>query len=350
MTFDDLLIQYGPRVAGAFRDAIEEIKSGVVLKIIVDRLEKGDIQGAIDAIQFEPEAFASLELALREAFNAGGINMVQSLPSLVSAEGTRVLFQFSVRNIEAERLIREQSSTLVTRIAEDQRIGIRAGFEAGLVSGRNPTETARDIVGRVSRVTGRREGGLLGLTAPQIEFIYGETGARANLLSGDPDLMRKYLDLKTRDKRFDRAVNEAIKAGKPVSADMVSKIIGRLADKNLLLRAQTIGLEETRTALFSVRDNAIRQQIEAGKISAQDVTKGWKHSPSEHPRIQHEQMATQSAVPLDMPFVAPDGTMLMYPHDPNAPAKHRIGCKCRIEYNVDYIAAGLRRYRARKAA
>jgi hypothetical protein len=297
MTFDELLDTYPPRIATAFREAVESIKSSVVLKTIVARLERGDIAGAVAAVQFEPEAFASLELSLREAFNAGGMGMVQSLPSLVSPDGMRVLFQFGVRNLEAERLIREQSTTLVTNITEDQRQALRTVFETGLTKGQNPTVTALDAVGRVNRVTGRREGGSIGLTARQVDFIYGENGARAKLLSGDPDLLKQYLGLKT-------------------------------------------------------RDNAIRQQIDGGKIAAQDVTKKWKHSGSEHPRLQHIELASQSreaGVPIDMPFIAPDGTMLMYPHDPRAPAKHRIGCRCRMEYDIDYIAAGLRRYRARAA-
>lgn len=327
MTFDKLLAQFEPKVAAAFREAIETTKSSIVLKAIADRLERGDIASTVAALQFEPEAFAALELSLREEFNAGGINMAQSLPFLISPDGMRVLFQFGVRNSEAERLIREQSATLVSNITDDQREALRMGFEAGLSKGQNPTKTALDVVGTLNRITGRREGGYIGLTSRQVEFI---ARAKENLLSGDPVAMSKYVDLKTRDKRFDRTVARAIREGKPVDAEIARKIVMRLSDKNLLLRGEMIRLEETRTALFSVRDNAIRQQIEAGKITAQDVTKKWKHSGSEHPRMQHVQMATQNAVPLDIPFVAPDGTMLMYPHDPKAPARHKIGCKCRV--------------------
>jgi len=349
MTFDELLDTYPPRIAAAFREAIENVKSNVVLKTVIERLERGDINGAVDAIQMEPEVFTALELALRDAFNAGGIGMVQSLPSLVGPDGMRVLFQFGVRNIEAERLIREQSSVLVSNITEDQRLALRSALEAGLSRGQNPRATALDVVGRVSRVTGKREGGVIGLTSRQVEFI---TRARENLLSGDPSLMKSYLDLKTRDKRFDRSVTKAIREGRAVDADLVQRMVDRLSANNLRLRGETIGLEETRTALFSVRDNAIRQQIDAGKITAQDVTKHWLHSGSEHPRMQHIALAAQSkeqGVPIDMPFVAADGTLLMYPHAPGIPAKHKIGCKCRMRYEIDYIAAGLRRYQARAA-
>ncbi|RWX78265.1 head morphogenesis protein [Neorhizobium lilium] len=352
MSLDELLETYPPRVSAAFREAIETIKSHIILKTIVERLERGDIYGAVQAVQFEPEAFAGLELALREAFNAGGVSMVQSLPAVVSPEGTRVLWQFGVRNLEAERLIREQLVTLVTNITGDQQEALRIAFQTGLAAGKNPTSTALDVAGRVNRITGRREGGSIGLTSRQVEFIYGETGARANLLSGDPELMKRYLDLKTRDKRFDRTVAKAIREGRPVETEMVAKIVGRLNDNNLKLRAETIGLEETKRALFTVRDNAIRQQIDAGKVMAQEITKHWKHSASENPRMQHIEMAARykaEGVPLDQPFIAPDGTTLMYPHDPSAPARHTLGCKCRMEYEIDYAAAGLRRYRARTA-
>lgn len=349
MTFDELLQQYDPRVAAAFRAAIENIKSHAILKTIVERLERGDIAGAVSAVQFESEAFAELELALSEAFNAGGVNMVQSLPAVVAPDGTRVLWHFGVRNLEAERLLREQLVNLVTNITADQQQALRMGFEGGLAKGQNPTRTALDVVGRVNRITGRREGGYIGLTSRQVEFI---DRAKANLLAGDVEGMRAYLDLKTRDKRFDRTVAKAIREGRPVDADMVRKIVMRLSDKNLLLRGETIGLEETRTALLTARDNAIRQQIGAGKITEQEVLKIWKHSGSEHPRMQHVEMAARykaQGISLQQPFVASDGTLLMYPHAPGVPARHRIGCKCRVEYDIDYIAAGLRRYRARTA-
>lgn len=346
MTFDELLATFEPRLAAAFREAVEAIKSDIILRTVVERLERGDIAGAVLAIQFDQEAFAALELSLQEAFNAGGINMAQSLPKLVAPDGTRVIFQFGVRNLSAEALLRSQSSTLVSNIVEDQREALRSAFEEGLARGRNPTRTALDVVGRINRVTGRREGGTIGLTTMQVAGIIK---ARESLLAGDVDGMRAYLDRKTRDKRFDRTVLKAIREEKPLPPDVVYKIIGRLADRNLLLRGETIALEETRTALFSARDEAIRQQIGAGKITAQEVTKKWRHSGSEHPRMQHVAMSGQS-VGIDEPFIAPDNTQLMYPHDPKAPARHRIGCKCRVEYDIDYIAVGLRRYRARTVA
>jgi hypothetical protein len=39
MTLDELLGKYEPALAAAFRQAIEDIKSGIVLRVVVDRLE-----------------------------------------------------------------------------------------------------------------------------------------------------------------------------------------------------------------------------------------------------------------------------------------------------------------------
>ncbi|MEH3108899.1 MAG: head morphogenesis protein [Agrobacterium cavarae] len=349
MNFDELLNLYGPRLAAAFQEAINSIKSSIVLARVIERLERGDVSGAVSALQIDGDAFATLELVLAEAYNAGGTNFVRSLPSLVDAEGLKVIWRFGVRNPESERVLRQISSTFVTNITEDQREGLRYALEQGLMRGQNPKQTAYDVAGRVNRITQRREGGLIGLTKPQIEFIYGENGAKVKLRSGNPELMKQYLSLKTRDKRFDRSVMAAIREEKPVPAETVDRIIRRLVDRNLLLRGEVIALEETRTALESSRSEAIRQQIESGKLSQQDVTKRWKHSGSEHPRLAHIAMSGQT-VPFDQPFVAPDGTQMMYPHDPDAPASHRLGCKCRQEFDVDYIASGLRRYLARAAS
>jgi hypothetical protein len=345
VTFDELLATYEPRFAAAFREAIDEIRSSVVLARVIERLERGDINGAVEAIQIEPEAFSVLEIALQEAFNAGGTNAVGELPKVMDPQGNRVIWRFGVRNPVAEAILRDLSSTMVTHITNDQREGIRQALEQGLARGANPRSTALDVVGRQSRVTGRREGGVMGLTRYQIEFI---ERARVHLASGDPELMNRYFELKTRDKRFDRTVMAAIKAGKPVTGETLAKIIGRLRDKNLLLRGEMLARTETMMALGSARDEAMRQQIESGKVAAQDVKKRWHSAGDSRVRHTHRVLNGQ-AVGVDEMFQSPSGAMLRYPGDPRAPISEISGCRCWCEYDVDYISAGLRRYRARAA-
>nr|WP_153316683.1 phage minor head protein [Sinorhizobium medicae] len=340
-----MLATYEPRLAAAFREAIEEIKSNIVLARVIERLERGDVNGAVEATQIEPEAFSALELVLQEAFNAGGTNAVGELPKVMDPQGNRVIWRFGVRNPVAEAILRELSSMMVTHITDDQRQGVRQALEQGLARGANPRSTALDVVGRQSRVTGCREGGVIGLTRYQIEFI---ERARVHLASGDPDQMNRYFELKTRDKRFDRTVMAAIRAGKPVPGDALIKIVGRLRDKNLLLRGEMLARTETMMALSSARDEAMRQQIEAGKVQVQDVTKVWRSAGDS--RVRHTHRALNGkAVGLDEVFQSRSGALLRFPGDPRAPISEISGCRCRLEYKVDSIGAVVRRYRAEVA-
>lgn len=122
MTFDELLDTYELRLAAAVREGIEAIRSSIILARVVERLERGDIN---DAMQIDPEAFSALEIALAEAFNAGGVNAVGEFPAVKDPQGNRVIWRFGVRNPVAEGIPRDLSSTLVTHVTEDQKQGIR---------------------------------------------------------------------------------------------------------------------------------------------------------------------------------------------------------------------------------
>jgi hypothetical protein len=332
--FEQLTADFKPRVRAAFMEAIDDIRSSIVLRRIEERLERGDIAGAIAAMNLDEAAFRPLEEAIREAFNGGGVATVEQMPILRDPEGHRVVVRFGVRNLEAETWLREYSSALVTNIVEDQRNAIRASFVEGLARGDNPTRTALGVAGRVNRVTGRREGGTIGLTSQQSAYV---DNARRQLLSGVPEEMKDFLSRGRRDKRFDKSVLKAIREGKPLPREAVDRIVGRYSDGLLMLRADTIGLTETMTALGEAKDQAFRQQIARGTVAAQDVTKTWRRTPQEHPRIQHVAMSGQT-VRFDQPFTAPDGTQIPYPHAAGVPARHVLGCKCFAEYKIDFMA------------
>lgn len=340
--FEEVLNRYEPIIRDAFLAAIDDVKNTATLRVIVDRLERGDIQGAIDALNLDPEVFVRLELAIQEAYNAGGQATVGNLPRVLDPSGNRVLFRWSIRNLEAEAWLRQYSSTLVTRIIEDQRAAIRVRLTEGLSQGENPRKTALDVVGRVSRTSNRREGGIIGLTAPQERFV---SNARQELSSGDPVRLRAYLERERRDKRFDRTVLKAIKDGKPLDQETINRIVGRYSDKLLQLRGDMVGLNETMNAMARSRADAIRQQINAGKIDARDVTKVWKHTPNQHPRHHHQVMNGKS-VPWGEKFQLPNGIMMDYPHDPDAPVSETIFCHCLFLVKIDYFAALERRQRA----
>lgn len=333
-----LVEQWEPLIRRAFMDAVNSLRSSVSLKVLVERLERGDIGGAVDVLRIEQEAFGGLDVAIADAFNAGGIATVEEM-RLRDPEGRRVNFRWNVRGPESEAWLRRHSSTLITGITAEQRDNARLILSEGLARGDNPTRTALDLVGRVSRPSGVRQGGVLGLSAPHVAAT---ERARSALISGDVEGMRHYLTLTRRDRRFDPSIRKAIEAGKPLARGDVDRVIGRLSDSYLKLRADTIGLHETFNALGESRNAAFRQAISKGDVDVQDVVKTWRHTTAEHPRMQHVAMAGQT-VAFDQPFVAPDGTMIPYPHAEGVPARHTLGCKCRAEYSIRYTDALVRR-------
>lgn len=340
--FEELLATHEPRIRDAFLDAIRDLVDNITLRVVVERLERGDVAGAINAMHLDAEAFGQLERVIADAYNDGGSATVGNLPRLTDPSGSRVVFRFNIRNPEAEAWLRSHSSTLVTRIVDDQREAIRTAFTEGLSQGINPRVSALNVVGRVSRVSNRRTGGVIGLTAQQERFV---ASARQELSSGDPETMAHYLTRGRRDKRFDRTIAKAIKEGKPVPPEMVAKITGRYADGLLALRGEMIGQNETATALHKATYDAVAQQIAAGKIAAQDVRKVWKHTPQERPRLNHVAMNGKS-VAWGEPFTLPNGVTMDFPHDPNGPASENLFCKCMWLPKIDYFASVERRFKA----
>lgn len=334
----NLLVEaWEPAIRAAFMDAVNSIRSAISIKQLVERLERGDVGGAVEVLRIEHEAFGGLDTAIADAFNAGGLAAVEDM-RLRDPEGRRVHFRWNVRDPESEAWLRWHGAGLVTSLTDEQRDNARTILSVGLARGDNPTRTALDMVGRVSRVTGTRQGGVLGLSAPHLAVT---ERARSSLISGDVEGMRHYMTLTRRDRRFDASIRRAIETGKGITRGDVDRVIGRLSDSYLKLRADTIALHETFNALAESRNAAFRQAIAKGDVQADLVTKTWRHTAAEHPRMQHVAMAGQT-VRFDQPFIAPDGTPIMYPHAEGVPVSHTLGCRCRAEYRIDYTGQLLR--------
>lgn len=332
---NDLLDQYNPIIKAAFLESIQDIRSNITLRVFADRLKRGDIEGAINALNLERAAFASLEAAIAQAYAAGGASMVGNMPTLRDASGDKIVFRFDVRNPRAEQWLADHSSSLITRIIEEQRESVRQVLLDGLQRGENPNKTALNIVGRVSRASGARTGGLIGLSGPHTRAV---EKARTALLSGDPEAMRDYLNLTRRDKRFDATVRKAIRDGKGLPQDMVNRITGRLSDRYLALRGETIARTETLASINASRKEGFRQGLEKTNYGPDQVIRTWDSAGDSRVRHSHDLMDGQSVQGLDEPYTTPDGARMMHPHDMSlgAPAKEIVNCRCieRIEIDV----------------
>ncbi|MDP9630084.1 UNVERIFIED_ORG: hypothetical protein J2W85_002145 [Ensifer adhaerens] len=330
-----LIDELSPNMEKAFREAIDDIKSEIVLREVVERLERRDIEGAIAALHIDPAAFRPLNEAIRQAFDAGGFLVGKNMPRLSDPMGGRIVFRWDVQNQRAEQIIRERSSQLITHVTEDTKQMARERIEAGYAKGQSPNTIALDIAGRLNRVTGRREGGLVGLTSQLARTVENARGA---LLSGDIEGMKHYLMLTRRDKRFDRQVMKAIREGTPLPADAVAKITGRLADRYVQLRAQTIARTETQSSVHAAKHEAYQQGLDRSGRDAALVTRRWRSVGDGRVRHTHQVLNGDEVAGMDLPFQSPSGSLLKYPGDTSfgASAAEIIGCRCHVEYDFDF--------------
>lgn len=331
--------QLEPSIAREFRRAIENIRSEAVLTAIAELIEAGRFGEVSTALGIDAARFGMIAERLREAFLAGAAEGASELPSLSYGRRRRAAFNFDLRNPEAEAWLSEHGGKLITGIVADQRRLIMEVIQAGMVAGQGPRQTALDLVGRIGS-TGRRMGGLVGLTADQAQYV---TNARTALLSGDPGLMATYFDRQLRDKRFDGIVRKAIAAAKPVAAADAEKMLGRYADKLLLFRGENIARTETIGAFNAAREEAFRQAIAAGALQAQNVEGVW--GATGDGRTRHTHMAMNQQVrQFGVPFTSPSGARLLFPGDTSlgAPASEIINCRCMKIYRVDHVAEAQR--------
>lgn len=250
--------------------------------------------------------------------------------------------RFRVRNPRAEQWLNDQSSRLVTEITESTREAIRTVAREALEQGQGPRRTALDIVGRLNRATGRREGGIIGLTTQQTGWA---SRAYQELRSGDPAQMQNYLDRRARDRRFDRSVLRAIREGRAIPAEDAQRMVRSYRNRLLRYRGETVARTETHTSLHAAQDEGLRQITEQTNVPASAIKRHWDATEDSATRLSHRALETEydlrngRGVGVDEPFVSPlTGARMMHPGDGSlgAPGDETINCRCRVRVNIDY--------------
>ncbi|WP_136686192.1 major capsid protein [Falsirhodobacter xinxiangensis] len=191
---EELIAKLEPRVREAFEAAVADLRNGVQMRLLVERLERQDIEGAIEAQNLDPGAYTQFRQALNQAFTEGGVLQSANIPQ---PPGGRVVFRFDVADPKAEQVLREVAADRVVGLVDADRQTARAAILSGFQQGQHPNRIALDLAGRVGKGQNQRSGGIIGLSEPQAGHV---ASMRARLLSGDPDEMRKVLEMTRRDK------------------------------------------------------------------------------------------------------------------------------------------------------
>lgn len=329
---DALIDLFAPDIRSAFLAAIQDIVDSVIINQVIAAIQNGDPEAAFRALGFSEAAMRPLTAAIERAFEQGGVMTGRTFPRYLNTPSGKAVFRFDVRNSRAEAWLRDHSSTLITRIGDDTQRNVRNVLTVGMQDGRNPRNVALDIVGRIDPVSGKRMGGIIGLT-PQQEFWV--RGARTKLQQLD----EAYFRLELRDKRFDRTVAAAIRDGKPLPADTIDRLVTRYKDNALRYRGEMIGRTEAMQALNRSEWEATKQAVDLGAVSDSAVKREWDSAGDNRVRWSHRRLNKQR-VGLDEPFVSPSGARMMHPGDTSlgASADEVVACRCRVRTVIDWLA------------
>lgn len=331
--FAELEERYGERVAQAFFEAVDSLRSLAEVQRVTAAIEAGNFEQALEALHIDAEAFNGVAESLREAFQEGGKAEASFLPRR-DAQGSALVVRFDGRNPSAESWLNAYSSDLIRRMTDDQKQAVRRALAGAMERGIGPRAAALEVVGRVSRATGKRTGGILGLSAMQADQV---ERAKLELTTGTPNTLNHYLTRKARDRRFDRSIQKAIRTGEPIPAKTIANAVTAYEQRLLKLRGETIARTESMSALAKGAYETYRQAIESGKVDAAAVTKVWRTASDLRVRDSHRAMNGQS-VGFYESFTTPAGARMLHPMDRSggASAADVINCRCVCEYDIDF--------------
>lgn len=328
---EGLLDRFIPKIRDAFQIAISDVVDNTILKDMIAAIKANQINAVFKLLGFSEAALRPLTSAIEDAFETGGIFVGRTFPKILNTPDGRMIFRFNVRNERAETWLRDNSSTLITRLETEAMNNVRNTLQSGLSDGRNPRKVALDIIGHVNRSTGKREGGIIGLSENQESWVRSTRNKLVNLDS-------RYFDSELRDKRFDRTVAAAIRDGKPLPVETVDKLMTRYKANALKYRATQIARTETLQSLNRADYEAHKQLIDTGAVRASAIRREWDSAGDLRVRNSHRKMDGQR-VGMEEAFVAPSGDRLLHPGDTSLGAKAReiVACRCRVKTVIDWF-------------
>ena len=298
-------------------------------------IRAGRIESAIRTLNLDERLIKDVADEVALAYQVQGRNLVKSLkpPRDIAKARWRKLRDPMNRQI-AEQYARDESSRLIVEIVNPQRQLARSVIEHGLRNQVHPSAVALELVGRWNRKTKRREGGFIGLTTNQGQWVQN---VQTELTSGTTGDLNHYLNRKLRDKRFDRTVRKAIREGKPIPKAKVDSMVRHYKAKALKYRGDAIARTESLSAMNLGRQKAMDLLVQNGGIKSKDnMQKEWVSTHDSRVRDSHLEIDGQQRG-VDEAFDV-NGYSAMQPGDDSLPAKEKINCRCRTIPITDWDA------------
>lgn len=306
---DQLLIKQEAKIVRAIRDYLAIINSNAVQAIVIDLLEAGRSE---DAIQLLSTYVAQIGDTMPEIWREIGRDAIRELRKLIPEVAVGI--SFDVTFPRAAELIRQNRLEFITSFTKTQRDTARQAIERAATEGLGPRETARHFFRSI------------GLAPNQERAV---ANYRRLLEANRSDALSRAM----RDPRFDALVQSAIEQGKPLTPRQINMMVERYRQNFIRMRAETIARTEAHEAFNAARDEAVEQMVEQSGIDPDRASRIWNVTRDGRERDWHATMHRQERK-IGEKFVDGKGNQLMRPGDKNAPAETIIQCRCTLTFRI----------------
>lgn len=306
---DALLSEQEATIQAAFREFIREVNSEAVAKEIADRLEVGDVNGALGIVDSYTVRFANVLPVVQSVV---GVAEAAALSQLVGQFAVAITFDPS--HPRAAQLARANRLSLIREFTDEQRAATRQAISRSFKTGAGTADTARAFRGSI------------GLNSVQEAYVASYERALRSL-------DRNALGRALRDRRYDGTVGRAIELKKPLTETQINRMVDRYRARALAMRSENIARTEALRATSQARQESLRQMLEQTGTDPRLVQRIWNATHDARVRDWHASMQDQRRG-LDEAFKDGKGNAVLYPGDPDAPAETTINCRCSLTFQI----------------
>lgn len=268
-------------------------------------------------------------------------------------EPRAVVFQFDSLNPKVVDFLQRYQLDLIVEIDDKTREGIRSVITKGMLEGRNPRDTARDVRQIVGLT--ERQAAAVGSYRKQLEKFHLRRSAERMNLGGkisraaggaqtfaiDPVTGRPLdgiLDRRLRDFRYDATLQRAMETGKPLTAAQIDKMVEAYARKYRRYRSEMIARTESLRATNAGILEAWKQAADQGLVDDNLLRKTWI--------VAKDERTCPTCRPMPMLNRGPEGQGIYVTDQFNTGNGYGVqlpplhpGCRCVIF--IRYIVAAL---------
>ncbi len=262
---------------------------------------------APSATTMHADMVSGLEHALQPLDQVTRDGITQAIPVATADGGAEIAFTLQARSPAVKTYVDHYRQSRVVALADEQREMIKGQLLDAATAGADPQAMATRIKQTI------------GLTPFQAGHVM-------NYLHELEDLNPAALQRQLRDRRFDSTIQRAMEDGTVLPADYIQKVVDAYHRRYLAFRATTIANTEA--------VGAANNGQAAAALSLQDehpdfeIEKEWIATDDERTRHDHASLNGTVVRGLQTPFVADSGDLIRWPHDPTAPARQVIRCRC----------------------